>query len=249
MPVDDLDLLCCPHTLPVPAATDISDLCDCYPVEIASHHEPAVGPGGDILSFKALDRARLQILQADLSGHCINAAFHAFCLHYVAESDALRTQSPALCLEDAHQFLRRLLEPGEFATAFCAIIDFAQGHLTYAASCSPANLICNGDGFFPIDGRGYPLGLVPDATYENRIVPFPPGSALFVYSDALVETPAPPKEPAFTPAQLAQLLDGRRFQPAKQIVSAIAEKLPGRDPNQPMDDLTLLLLRHRTTSA
>jgi sigma-B regulation protein RsbU (phosphoserine phosphatase) len=201
------------------------------------------------LSFKALDRARLQILQADLSGHCINAAFHAFCLHYVAESDALRTQSPALCLEDAHQFLRRLLEPGEFATAFCAIIDFAQGHLTYAASCSPANLICNGDGFFPIDGRGYPLGLVPDATYENRIVPFPPGSALFVYSDALVETPAPPKEPAFTPAQLAQLLDGRRFQPAKQIVSAIAEKLPGRDPNQPMDDLTLLLLRHRTTSA
>ena len=249
MSVDDLDLFCCPQTLPVPTATGISDLCERYPVEIASHHEPAVGPGGDMLSLKPLDRARLQIVQADLSGHCINAAFHAFCLHYVVESDALRTDTPPLWLEDAHRFLRRLLDPGEFSTAFCAIIDFAQGHLTYAASCSPANLICNGGGFFPIDGCGYPLGIVPDATYENRTVPFPPGSALFVYSDALVETPAPPMEPVFTSARLAQFLDGQRFEPATQIVSEIAEMLPERDPNQPRDDLTLVLLRHRTTRA
>jgi len=189
------------------------------------------------------------IFRADLSGHCINAAFHAFCLHYVAESDALRTESPALWLEDAHQFLRRLLDPGEFATAFCAIIDFAKGDLTYAAACSPANLICNGDGFFPIDGSGYPLGIVPDATYENHTVPFPPGSALFVYSDALVETPAPPMEPVFTSARLAQFLDSQRFEPAKQIVPEITEKLPARDPSQSTDDLTLVLLRHRTTGA
>ena len=249
MSVDDLHLSCCPQTLPIPAATDISDLCECYPVEIATHHEPAVGPGGDIWSLKALDRSSLMIFRADLSGHCINAAFHAFCLHYVAESDALRTESPALWLEDAHQFLRRLLDPGEFATAFCAIIDFAKGDLTYAAACSPANLICNGDGFFPIDGSGYPLGIVPDATYENHTVPFPPGSALFVYSDALVETPAPPMEPVFTSARLAQFLDSQRFEPAKQIVPEITEKLPARDPSQSTDDLTLVLLRHRTTGA
>jgi len=244
---DDLDLSCCPQTAPVPAATVISDLCECYPIEIASHHEPAAGSGGDLWSLKALDRVRLKIFQADLSGHCINAAFHAFCLHYVVESDALRTESPATWLEDAHQFLRRLLERGEFATAFCAIIDFAKGDLTYAAACSPANLICNGDGFHPIDGRGYPLGIVPDATYENHTVPFPPGSALFVYSDALVETPQPPMEPVFTPARLAQFLDGRRFEPAQQIVSEITGKLSERDPNRPMDDLTLVLLRHRKT--
>jgi sigma-B regulation protein RsbU (phosphoserine phosphatase) len=247
--VDDLDLFCCPQTLPVPTATGISDLCDCYPVEIASHHEPAVGPGGDILSIKALDRARLQIFQADLSGHCINAAFHAFCLHYVVESDALRRDTPALWLKDANQFLRRLLDPGEFATAFCAIIDFDQEELTYAAACSPAHLICNGDRFFPIDGSGYPLGIVPDATYENFTVPFPPGSALFVYSDALVETPAPPMEPVFTSTRLAQFLDGQRLEPATQIVSRIAEKLPERDLNQPMDDLIIVLLRHRSARA
>ncbi len=246
MSADDLHLFCCPQTLPVPAAADISDLCERYPVQIATHHEPAVGPGGDIWSLKALDRTRLMIFQADLSGHCINAAFHAFCLHYVTESDALRTEYPALWLEDAHQFLRRLLDPGAFATAFCAIIDFAQGNLTYAASSSPANLICNGDGFFPIDGSGYPLGIVPDATYENHTVPFPPGSALFLYSDALVETPEPPMDPVFTSARLAQFLDRRRAEPAMQIVSEIVENLPERDPNQPRDDLTLVLLRHRT---
>jgi phosphoserine phosphatase RsbU/P len=190
--VEDIDLFCCPQTLPVPSATVISYLCDCYPVEIASHHEAAVGPGGDILSFKALDHDRLHIFQADLSGHCINAAFQAYCLHYVVESDALRTDTPALWLEDAHQFLRRLLEPGEFATGFCAVIDFTQGLLTYAASCAPPNLICNGDGFFPIDGRGFPLGVVRGATYDDVTVPFPLGSALFVYSDALIETPATP---------------------------------------------------------
>ena len=246
MSVNDLDLFCCPQTLPVPTATEISDLCDCYPVEIATYHEPAAGPGGDLLSLKVLDRTRLQIFQADLMGHCVNAAFHAFCLHYVVEDNALRKDTPAIWLEDANQFLRRLLEPGEFATAFCAIIDFAQGELTYAASCSPANLICNGGGFFPIDGRAYPLGIVPDTTYENCTVPFPPGSALFVYSDALVETPAPPKEPVFTSARLAQFLDGHRFEPATQIVSEIAGKLPERDPGQPRDDLTVVMLRHRT---
>jgi len=244
---NDPDLFCCPQTLPVPGTTEISAICDRYPVEIASHHEPAVGSGGDIWSLKALDNTRLQIFQADLSGHCIDAAFHAYCLHYAIENNALKTDTPALLLEDVHQFLSRLLDTGEFATAFCATIDFARGELTYAASCSPANLICNGDGFFSIDGSGYPLAVVPEATYENRTVPFPPGSMLFVYSDGLVETPEPPMEPIFTPARLAQFLDGRRLQPAAQIVSAIAEKFPERDPNCPRDDLTFVLLRHRAT--
>ncbi len=201
MSAHDPDLFCCPQTLPVPSAIEISSICQSYPVEIASHHDPAVGPGGDLWSLKALDGARLQIFQADLSGHCENAAFHAFCLHYALEDNALRTGTPALLLEDADQFLRRILDPGEFATAFCAIIDFAQGELTYAAACSPANLICNGGGCFPIDGSGFPLNVVRDATYENRTVPFPPGSTLFVYSDGLVETPEPPMEPVFTPAR------------------------------------------------
>ena len=181
--------------------------------------------------------------------HCINAAFHAYCLHYVVEDDVLRMDSPALWLEGAHRFLRRVLEPGEFATAFCAFIDFAKGNLIYAAACSPANLICNGDGFFPIDGSGMPIGIVPDAIYENRSVPFPPGSALFVYSDGLVETPEPPLEPVFTPERLVQFLNGQRFESAEHVVSKIANKLPPSDPNQPKDDLTLVLLRHRTAIA
>ncbi len=238
-------LSCCPQTKPVPAAASVLAFCERYPIEIASRHEPVAGPGGDLWCLKALDPARLGIFQADLSGHCINAAFHAYCLHYVVEDDAaLRLDSPALWLEDAHRFLRRVLEPGDFATAFCAIIDFAKGELTYAAACSPANLICNGDGFFPIDGSGFPIGIVPDATYENRAVPFPPGSALFVYSDGLIETPEPPLEPVFTPARLTQFLDGRRHELAEHIVSEIAENLPRSDPNQPKDDLTLVLLRH-----
>lgn len=242
-------LECCPKTKPVPAATSVLALCERYPIEVASRHQPVAGPGGDLWCLKALNPVRLAVFQADLSGHCINAAFHAYCLHYVVEDDALKMDNPALWLEDASQFLRRVLEPGEFATAFCAIIDFAKGELTYAAACSPANLICNGDGFSPIDGSGFPMGIVPDVTYENHVAPFPPGSSLFIYSDGLVETPAPPLEPVFTTARLVRFLDGRRHEPAERVVTEIVEKLPQSDPDQSKDDLTLVLLRHRTTAA
>jgi sigma-B regulation protein RsbU (phosphoserine phosphatase) len=242
-------LSCCPQTKPIPAKTSILALCERYPIEIASHHDPVAGPGGDLWCLKALDADRLAIFQADLSGHCINAAFHAYCLHYVVEDDVLRMDSPALWLEDAHKFVRKVLEPGEFATAFCAIIDFEKGELTYAAACSPANLVCNGDGFFPIDGSGFPIGIVPGATYENRSEPFPPGSALFIYSDGLIETPEPPAEPVFTPERLTRLLDGRRHEPAECIVTDIVAELPRSDPDHPNDDLTVVLLRHRAAIA
>jgi phosphoserine phosphatase RsbU/P len=242
-------LSCCPQTKPVPAATSILALCERYPIEIASRHEPVAGPGGDLWCLKALGPDMLGIFQADLSGHCINAAFHAYCLHYVVEDDVLKMDSPALWLEEANRFLLRVLEPGEYATAFCAAIDFARGELTYAAACSPANLICNGGGFFQIDGSGFPIGIAHGATYENRAVPFPPGSALFIYSDGLIETPEPPLEPVFSPERLIQFLDGQSDEPAESIVSSIVEKLPRSDPERPQDDLTLVFLRHRTAIA
>ena len=41
--------------------------------------------------------------------------------------------------------------------------------------------------FLPSDG--HPLGMTGDSQYDEREIAFPPGSSLFMYSDALTETP------------------------------------------------------------
>jgi len=95
--------------------------------------------------------------------------------------------------------LKGLLPAGQFATMLYAIIDTQAHTLTYASAgalspvCGP---MCGIDGEEKtLDSAGIFLGISPVATYETRTVSLLPGGFVFLYSDALIESPTPAGQP------------------------------------------------------
>jgi len=72
----------------------------------------------------------------------------------------------------------------------CGIVDLKRDVFTYAAAASttPVILELGTSGITTLDSTGFPLGMIEEATYDNREVPFKKGDMLFLYSDVLTES-------------------------------------------------------------
>jgi sigma-B regulation protein RsbU (phosphoserine phosphatase) len=68
-------------------------------------------------------------------------------------------------------------------------MDLSRDQLVYASAATPSPLLFLPGKGQPLvgDGKGYPLGMFEESTYENRELPFPRGCSLLLYSDAITE--------------------------------------------------------------
>jgi sigma-B regulation protein RsbU (phosphoserine phosphatase) len=83
-----------------------------------------------------------------------------------------------------------------------------------------------------------------DADYEWYTLPFQPGGALLLYTDALIETPRPPNS-IFTAQSLKEHLnEATGTQDALQICRNVIHKVCSNSSVRLDDDLTLIVARH-----
>lgn len=205
---------------------------------IASHFQPSANLGGDLWSVHPLGEGRTGVSIIDFTGHGLSAALNTFRLHALMNQMSPDPEDPAAYLAALNAKLVDLLPSGQFATMFLAMVDSRRGRLTYAAAGTPSPVIGN-PGIDLLDGSGLPLGISLDARYENSQVPFPEGSLLLLYSDALTES-ADRKGRYLESASLADLVDlcrheGGAVPPLKRLIARFLDG--GR---QITDDLTLV---------
>jgi phosphoserine phosphatase RsbU/P len=216
-----------------------------FPIALASHYEASIGLGGDIWDIREVDDNRLMVFSADFSGHGVGAALNTFRLHSFILGGSVPTEDAASWLSGLNRFLCDVLPVGQFATMFCGIIDFSASTLQYASAAAPWQMVLDGEadrGFEIIADPGFPLGLSRDATYENHMRRFGPHSVLFLYSDALIETPDM-LNPVFPIERLRAFLDAQwdKASPAA-IQRAMLDELHCAAPDKLSDDLTMITL-------
>jgi sigma-B regulation protein RsbU (phosphoserine phosphatase) len=98
--------------------------------------------------------------------------------------------------------------------------------------------------FEPIGEGSLPVGILPDAAYEARLVTLAPGSRLALYSDGITECSRADGLP-FGLQRLQDLLVRERSHTAAAGFSAIREALHAWHGGTFEDDVTLLLLESR----
>lgn len=231
----------------LPGRGDIDHLEQRFPLQLTSTYEPSLDLGGDVWGITPLSDSRLRIFTADFTGHGVGSALNTFRLHSFITSGAADAEDPADWLQQLNEFLCTTLQVGQFATMFAAVIDFAANEMRYACASTPPPLLrTTQDGAFRlIDGTGFPIGVTRLARFETCRVPFPPGTSLVLYSDALIETPDP-VEALFTPQGLCELLDVHHPRgDAKTAHDALLSRLKCEACAPLADDLTLVALYHR----
>jgi len=214
------------------------------PLDIASHYKPLEGIGGDIWNVEATSSHRVMLYIADFTGHGVQAALNTARFHSFVHLISQRTDEPASVLNRLNKRLHEVLPDGQFATMFCATIDFTSGRMDYASAGAPPMIYrkSGSDPFETLCDPSLPLGIVGDSTYVTRTVPFLQGGFLVLFTDGLIETPKPP-DAVFTVDALMDFVASNDGASSQEISDRILERLLLEARGQADDDIALVVAR------
>jgi len=224
------------NMLPTPAA--IADLRASFRLDVGQHFQPSSALGGDFWQFFPISKNQVAFYICDFSGHGVAAALNTFRLHTLIAQMRRHIKSPQVFLHMLNKQLLDLLPRGQFSTFFLGVYNRRRHTLTYAGAGAPAPMLDRGHRMRSLDTRGMPLGIAAQPIYRNRTVPFKPGDALLLYSDALTEAPGLGAA-AFRKMALRRWHEST----AQKAVDMLMDDFFRVTPKQPLDDVTAVLIR------
>jgi phosphoserine phosphatase RsbU/P len=205
---------------------------------------PTMEIGGDYFDYLPLDRGRLGLVVADVSGKGVAAALIMATFRAALRVEARRAAGIAELVEQVNSLLLDSIDPSRYVTAVYGILDPDSGDFDYV-NCghNPPLLLRAGDGHARLDRGGPALGMPVSGGREPGRVRLAPGDMLAVYTDGVVE-PFAPSGDEFGEARLEALLRRDAALPSSAIVESVYREtlaFAGRASHE--DDFTLLLVK------
>jgi serine phosphatase RsbU (regulator of sigma subunit) len=156
---------------------------------------PSLYLSGDFVDYFKLGNNRIGFYLADVSGHGASSAFVTVFLktltnriqrHYEKRTN-VNAMSPARILISINQELISMAL-GKHLAMFCGVIDTEENKLVYCMGAHyPPPILVNGKTLMPLPGRGLPVGIFGDATYEDVSVSLEREFTLVAMSDGVLE--------------------------------------------------------------
>jgi phosphoserine phosphatase RsbU/P len=225
------------HAL-LPSAARIADLREKYGLAINAVFTPSSELGGDLWGLLPVDEDRMALFTVDFSGHGVAASIHTFRMHLLLKDLEGQMRDPAAVMGWINGTMTQLLPRGQFATMTLIEIDVRERSLLMVNAGGPAPILVEpGSGPRLLVGAGLPLGISAAASYETVTVPFPPGSHLSLYSDALTDAADAAGEVMGERWLLDVLGQGLSGDPAEAAIRVMAE-FAIRSPGECLDDVT-----------
>lgn len=200
--------------------------------------------GGDYYDFIPVSDARLGLAIADVSGKGIPAAllmagFRMALLAEIRNEFAIRA-----VMRKANALMHESTERDKFVTMFYGVLDWKNRVLIFSNAGHNPPLLMREDGTTEaLHDGGVALGVLPEASYDERPVALRSGDVLVLYTDGVSEA-EDAVNAQFGTERLEQVVRAHRGEPAARIVDAVVQAVEQwAGERGPSDDLTLLVLR------
>ena len=213
--------------------------------ELSATTRAAQTVGGDYYTVAPLDCGRSLLAVADAAGKGVPASLLVSMLHAALHVQLVPEMDLPELFARLNAFIHRNIVPGRYITLVAAQLDPANHLLTTINAGHPPPCVVPGNGGATrvLAPGGFPLGLMPDATYEVEEVKIEPGDTVVLYSDGVTEA-MDVTEREFGAGRLEQSLRRARGGPASAVQRQILEDIRAfADSRAASDDLTLLVLR------
>ncbi|WP_374763629.1 PP2C family protein-serine/threonine phosphatase [Yunchengibacter salinarum] len=229
------------HSL-LPRSEQVRDMEQRLGARLESLYQASEALGGDLWGGWPLPDGRVALYVLDIAGHGVGAAMNTFRVHTAIANCAHLADRPDAFMTALDRALSRSFGEEQFATMLFLVLDGESGALDYVAAGTPPPIILAGDGARFLDGSGLPLGIAPETERPVRHDRLSPGESLFLYSDALMESPdrsGHMGDGAEIARRVAALMDAAEKEP---VLPRLMTDIFGDDHLALDDDLTLLLL-------
>jgi len=213
--------------------------------QIAAYWQPARETAGDFYDFIPLPGDRLGIVIADVvdkgMGPALLMTLSRTLIRTFAED---YTEDPDRLLAVTNQRIIQDLTAGMFVTLFYGVLDPETGILVYSNAGHPPPYLQAGPDVSPLYRTGMALGVSQDVAWAQESLQIPPGAALVLYTDGVVDAQNDAAQ-LYGSDQLQRFLQDHPGSSAQNIQdSLLAEIQAFSGPGPRADDITLVVLVH-----
>jgi sigma-B regulation protein RsbU (phosphoserine phosphatase) len=211
--------------------------------DLAVNFLPARAIGGDLYDFLEYGPGQTAIVLGDVSGKAAPAALFAALVSGIMRSAAQQQLAPAAMLAALNDALQERRLDSQYVTMLFALWNDENQTLQVANSGAVQPIFCRAGQSVTVRAEGFPLGMFPNATYEEFNVATQPGDAIVFVSDGILDAENEQGD-MYGEDRLSGLLCGHRDRPAEQIAAAIMADVTRFQGGQDrFDDETIIVLR------
>lgn len=218
-------------------------------VEIAGYLQSAAECGGDWWTYRSLSDGRVLVVVGDVTGHGLPAAMITAAARGAVEALGERElAAPCSVLEAIDKAVSNVGRHARYMTCFAAIVDPAQGRISFANAGHNFPYVCGAPGskLRTLAAAGSPLGCAEDSgelVFDHRELELGAGDVVVFYSDGLVER-VDEAGARFGERRLRRLLEQGRGESLLQLRTRILGELERFAGDTPLDDdVTIVLCR------
>ena len=156
---------------------------------------PSLYLSGDFVDYFRLDEHRVAFYLADVSGHGASSAFVTVLLKFMTTRLLYESRRGGVLPEfkpsDVLAHINRGLlncKLGKHVTMIGGVIDEQAGSLTYSIGGHlPLPVLFSAGESYYLQGRGLPVGLFAEATYQDHVMQIPESFSLTLLSDGILD--------------------------------------------------------------
>jgi sigma-B regulation protein RsbU (phosphoserine phosphatase) len=207
---------------------------------------PCYEIGGDYYDFIERPDGHIVIALGDVSGKGTSAALLMSSLHASMHAQTSAHQSISETIAAVNKYLAETIPANRFVTLFCAELEPLTGTINFINAGHNPPLIAHASGTMEqLAAGGVPLGILPNAIFQEGRTQLSHGDVLVIYSDGVSETQNQAGE-EFGAMRLydvvARNLDASAAGIRDRIESALTKFAQGTDS---VDDLTLVIVKRQ----
>ncbi|NWL77767.1 fused response regulator/phosphatase [Pseudomonas taiwanensis] len=156
---------------------------------------PSLYLSGDFVDYFRVDERRVAFYLADVSGHGASSAFVTVLLKFMTtrllyesrRNGMLPEFKPSEVLGHINRGLINT-KLGKHVTMLGGVIDEENGHLTYSIGGHlPLPVLYSEGKATYLAGKGLPVGLFEEASYDDRVIDLPSSFSLTLLSDGILD--------------------------------------------------------------
>ncbi len=210
----------------------------------AAFTKPAKEIGGDFYDFFTFDDTKYAVAVADVSGKGIPAAIFMGMARNIIRAESRVSSLPGKILQNSNRYIYQDSEQGMFITVVYLLVDTHNNIITYGCGGHNDQILFRNNGeVIHLKAAGRPLGVDPDAVFEEKVIGFQSGDLVLLYTDGLLETLGN-IDIEKGEEKLIEILRGCHQSDAKHIVSVIQSHLEREHIDDPLvDDVTVFAIK------
>ncbi len=213
---------------------------------------------GDIFNIFQLNEHQIGLYILDVAGHGIPAAMLSVTLskllspaagqgnplmRFIPDPPHYDITMPAEAVHTLNQLFQSKNDAMQYFTMIYGIVDTRQARLLLTQAGHPSPIYQPKEAKADLLGTGgFPVGMLPDVTYQEEELSLHPGDRLFFYSDGIPECLGKDGE-RFSVHRLMRLVDEWRDRPLCEVMAGIKQAIERwRGSGEFEDDITMLAL-------